>query len=95
MTKKDIIDHISRSTGATKTDVSVVLDEFVELIHDRLSQGGDVAYPGLGKFEVSRRAARMGRNPQTGNVVNIAAKNGVRFKASSKLKESANSSLSV
>jgi DNA-binding protein HU-beta len=64
----------------TKADIKAVLDALDDIVTQQMQlEGGEVILPGIGKFKETRRAARTGRNPQTGAAIEIAAKNGVKF----------------
>ncbi len=90
MNKAELIDKIAKDAGITKTQANDALDAFTGSVVDSLKKGGKVTLVGFGTFSVSKRAARNGRNPQTGKVIKIAAKKVAKFKAgkqfSSKLK---------
>ena len=82
---------LSRVEGLTGKQAAEVVEAVFDCIGDNLSDPGDrVQIPGFGSFTVSRRAARTGRNPQTGESIDIAASNNVRFKAGKALKDSVN-----
>ena len=81
MNKADLIAKLSDDTGITKTQANDALDSFIEAVTKSLKAGGKVTLVGFGTFSVSKRAARNGRNPQTGEVIKIKAKKVARFKA--------------
>lgn len=85
MNKADLIDAIASKTGLTKVDSKLALEAFVATIQKSLSKGDRVALAGFGSFTVNKRAARKGRNPQTGEEIKIAAKKVVKFKTSENL----------
>ncbi|HET9057350.1 MAG TPA: HU family DNA-binding protein [Chitinophagaceae bacterium] len=85
MNKADLIAKISDDTGITKTQANDALDSFIEAVAKTLKGGGKVTLVGFGTFSVSKRAARNGRNPQTGEVIKIKAKKVARFKAGKEL----------
>lgn len=85
MNKADLIDAIASKTGLTKVDSKSALEAFVATIQKSLSKGDRVALAGFGSFTVNKRAARKGRNPQTGEEIKIAAKKVVKFKTSENL----------
>jgi DNA-binding protein HU-beta len=87
MTKSEFIDEISARTGLSKRDAGDTVDAVVETIQDVLKRGGEVTFSGFGKFHVSQRGAREGRNPQTGEKIKIAATTVPRFTAGSGLKK--------
>ena len=91
MNKKDLIDAIADGSGINKSQADTALNVFVESVSNALAGGNDVALPGFGSFVVKDRAARQGRNPRTGETINIAASKAPGFKASSVLKKKLNS----
>lgn len=76
--------------GATQKDMAIALDAFLESIKEELSKGGKVTLVGFGNFEVAERAARMGRNPLTGESIKIKASKAPKFKAGKTLKDAVN-----
>ena len=90
MTKADIISDVSKSTGFTKVEVEILLDSIINSIKISLASGERVDMRGFGSFLVRARAARTGRNPQTGAAIQISASNVPAFKAGKLLKESVN-----
>lgn len=90
MKKSDMISALANETGLTKADVEKVFNGTFELFKNELKKGEKVSVAGFGTFKVSKRAARTGRNPQTGETIKIAASNSVSFKAGSALKEELN-----
>lgn len=92
MKKEDIINLVAEKTGLSKAAASDALDAVVGAIETGIADAGAgdaVRVPGLGSFTVRERAARMGRNPQTGAAIQIAASRSVGFKAAKNLKEAA------
>ena len=87
MNKKELVDQVAESTSLTKADVERVVDATVDAIGGSLADGDSVAIAGFGTFEVRHRAARKGRNPQTGEEIDIAATDAPAFKAASALKK--------
>ena len=85
MNKAELIESMATEAGITKADAKRALDAFVGATHKALKQGERVALVGFGSFSVAKRAARKGRNPQTGKEIKIAAKKVVKFKAGSEL----------
>ena len=85
MNKAELINKIADDSGITKTQANSVLDSFVEAVTKTLKGGGKVTLVGFGTFTVSKRAARNGRNPQTGEVIKIKARRVARFKAGKEL----------
>ena len=90
MNKAELIEAIAADAGLSKADAKRALDSFVGTTAGVLKKGGRVALVGFGSFSISKRAARTGRNPQTGAEIQISAKNVVRFKAGSELSRSVN-----
>ncbi|MCF8365146.1 MAG: HU family DNA-binding protein [Bacteroidales bacterium] len=85
MNKAELIDAMAADAGLTKADAKKALDAFIKTTGDALAKGDRVALVGFGSFSVSTRAARTGRNPQTGQELKIAAKKVVKFKSGSEL----------
>ncbi|MCL2682159.1 MAG: HU family DNA-binding protein [Bacteroidales bacterium] len=85
MNKAQLIDAMAASAKITKVDAKKALDGFIAATTGALKKGDRVALVGFGSFSVSKRAARKGRNPQTGKVISIAAKKVVKFKAGAEL----------
>lgn len=81
MNKSELIAKIADDAGITRTQANTALDSFVEAVTKTLKGGGKVTLVGFGTFSVSKRAARNGRNPQTGEVIKIKARKVARFKA--------------
>jgi DNA-binding protein HU-beta len=80
MNKGDLINKIAEDAGLTKTQASAALDAVTDGVTSTLAKGDKLTLVGFGTFSVSKRAARKGRNPQTGKEISIAAKNVVKFK---------------
>jgi DNA-binding protein HU-beta len=85
MNKAQLVDAMAAGTGLTKVDAKKALDAFISATTDALSSGDRVALVGFGTFSVSERGARTGRNPQTGEEIQIPAKKVVKFKAGADL----------
>ncbi|MDO9375752.1 MAG: HU family DNA-binding protein [Ferruginibacter sp.] len=85
MNKAELIAKIADDAGITKTQANATLDSFVEAVTKTLKGNGKVTLVGFGTFSVSKRAARNGRNPQTGAVIKIKAKKVAKFKAGKEL----------
>ena len=85
MNKAELVDAMAGGAGISKADAKKALDAFIGATTDALKNGDRVALVGFGSFSVSTRAARKGRNPQTGKEINIAAKKVVKFKAGADL----------
>lgn len=90
MTKKELIASVADTVKEPASSVEAILDDFAALIAQELEAGRKVSYSKLGTFSVSHRAARVGRNPQTGDPVSIAAKRAVKFKAAADLDRTLN-----
>lgn len=89
MTKTDLINRIASDCGISKAKAGEAVDSLISSIHDTLGRGAKVAIAGLGTFGTSDRAARMGRNPQTGQPIKIPARRVATFKAAKALKDAA------
>ena len=87
MTKQDLIDVVSEKAGLTKKDTGAVVDVILESIVDSLKRGEKVALVGFGTFEAKTRKAREGRNPATGETIQIPARTVPSFKAGRALKD--------
>ncbi len=90
MTKAELVEFIAEKADLTKADAARALDATVEGISKGLKKEGKVTLVGFGTFSAKKRAARTGRNPQTGAEVKIPARVVPGFKAGNKLKESLN-----
>jgi DNA-binding protein HU-beta len=87
MTKADLIEAMAKDAGITKAAAGAVLDSFVSGVTKTLKKkDGKVTLVGFGTFSKSRRKARKGRNPQTGETIKIKAANVVKFRAGKQLK---------
>jgi DNA-binding protein HU-beta len=85
MNKAELISKIAEDAGITKTQAGATLDSFTEAVAKTLKKGDKVTLVGFGTFSVSKRAARNGRNPQTGATIKIKAKKVAKFKAGKEL----------
>ncbi len=90
MTKAELIDGVARTAGVSKADAERTLGAFFEHVTNTTKKGGKVAWPGFGSFSTTKRAARIGRNPQTGAQVKIAASTAMKFTSSATLKSALN-----
>jgi nucleoid DNA-binding protein len=90
MNKSELIEHIASETGSDKASAGRALDAVLKGISDSLAKGESVALAGFGTFETRERAARTGRNPQTGETMEIAASTSAGFKPASALKKAIN-----
>lgn len=87
MNKTDLVQTVAQRTGVTKKEVAQVVETVFDVIQESLSQGDKVQLVGFGNFEIRQRAARKGRNPQTGEEIEIAASKIPAFKAGKSLRE--------
>ncbi len=87
MTKSEFVDQVADRAGLSKKDASDAVDAFLETIESALRRGSEVAFSGFGKFSVSNRGAREGRNPATGERIHIAASRVPKFTAGAGLKK--------
>ena len=81
---------VAARAGLSKAQTDQALTAFIEHLQTTLGQGDKISLPGVGQFEVAERAARQGRNPQTGETINIPASKAVKFKAGKALKDAVN-----
>jgi DNA-binding protein HU-beta len=90
MNKADLVNSISQKTGLTKTKTNEVIDAFVESVTESLKDGDKVTLVNFGTFNTSKRDARKGRNPKTGETIEIPAKRVARFKVGTGLSKNIN-----
>lgn len=90
ISKKQLVDQIAAKTGATKTDINTILDAYIDVVKSNVAEGNKVQLVGFGAFELRHRAARKGRNPQTGKEIEIAASNVPAFKPGKSFKDEVN-----
>ena len=90
MNKVELIASMVEKSGITKKDAEKALAAFTETVIDELKAGNKVQLVGFGTFEISERAAREGRNPQTGETMTIAASKAPKFKAGKAFKDAIN-----
>lgn len=90
MNKTELVAAIAEKTQISKKDSEKVLKAFVDVVTEELAKGEKIQLVGFGTFEVSERAAREGRNPQTGDTMVIAASKAPKFKAGKALKDAVN-----
>ena len=81
MNKGELVDAIAKDAGLSKADAGKALNAFVDNVTGSLKKGNSIQLIGFGTFSISERAARTGRNPQTGAAIQIAAKKVAKFKA--------------
>ncbi len=91
MNKNDLISSVAESSGLTKADAGRAVDGVFDSIASALSSGDDVRIVGFGSFSVANRAASTGRNPRTGEEIQIPASKQPKFKAGAPLKSAVNS----
>jgi len=87
MTKSELINAMVKESRQEKKQTKIFLESLTSLVTKEIRKGGEVPLTGLGKFKVSKRKARMGRNPQTGEPIKIAAKTVVKFSVAKALKD--------
>ena len=90
MTKQDLIKAVSAASSTTQADTERALNALAAAVSAQLKAGDEVTLPGIGKLKAVHKEARTGRNPQTGEAVEIAAKTVVKFVAAKSLKDSLN-----
>jgi len=90
MTKAELVSSISAETGLSKIKSNEILNNITSIISNVLKTGDKVTLVGFGTFTTSERSARRGRNPKTGEIIDIAAKRVAKFKPSSGLNETIN-----
>ena len=90
MNKSDLVATAAVTAGVSQADAAIVIDATFDAITAVLKSGGEVRLLGFGSFSVANRAAREGRNPATGETIQIAASKQPRFKAGKGLKEAVN-----
>ncbi len=89
-TKKDIAQAVSQRTDVSASAAEEIINAALDVVVEHLAKGEDVKLAGFGSFETRERAARTGRNPQTGEEIQIAASTSVGFKAAAQLKRAVN-----
>lgn len=90
MNKADLIEQMAADAGITKTAAAAALDSFINNVTKALKKKTKVSLVGFGTFDVSKRKARTGRNPQTGEAIKIKARNVPKFSAGKALKDAVN-----
>jgi DNA-binding protein HU-beta len=90
MIKADLLGAVANASAVSKSTVEAVLNGLSEVVADALNAGDDVSLPGIGKLSAKARKAREGRNPSTGETIQIAAKNVASFKAAKALSDAIN-----
>ena len=87
MNKSELVSAIATTTSHTQKDIAAMLDAFMATVNDTLKKGEEITLVGFGTFKTSERQARTGRNPKTGDVIQIKACKVPQFKAGKGLKE--------
>ena len=87
MNKTELVAAMAEESGLSRKDAEAALKAFTNVVSEELKKGGKVQLVGFGTFEVSERAARTGRNPQTGEEMTIPASKAPKFKAGKALKD--------
>jgi nucleoid DNA-binding protein len=90
MNKTEFVEAIAKESGLTNADARKAVEAVITTVEKSLKKGDDIALTGFGKFSVSKRAARTGRNPQTGEAVKIKASKAPKFTAGAGLKQAVN-----
>ena len=90
MNKTELVAAIAEKTGLTKKDAEGAVKAFTDTVAEQLKAGDKIQLVGFGTFEVAERAARTGKNPQTGEAINIPASKAPKFKAGKALKDMMN-----
>ena len=90
MNKGELVEAVAGSAGLSRADATKAVDAVLDSVQGELAKGGSVSLVGFGTFSVKARAARMGRNPRTGEAIHIAASNVPGFKAGKGLKDAVN-----
>lgn len=90
MNKQDLVAHVADAAGLSKADATKAVDSVIDGITNSLRRGNEVRLVGFGTFAVARRAASRGRNPRTGEPINIPASKQPKFKAGKALKDAVN-----
>lgn len=87
MTKAQLLAELAEKAGLSKKDVQNLMDKMTEMAYSEVKKNGEFTVPGLGKLVKVNRAARMGRNPATGQEIKIPAKTVVKFRVAKAAKE--------
>jgi DNA-binding protein HU-beta len=87
MTQSEILNHFAEKTGLKRTQVKELFDELADLASNEVMTNGEFSLPGFGKLVLSERKAREGRNPQTGETIQIPAKTTLKFRLGKGLKD--------
>ncbi len=87
MNKSQLLQTLAEKSGKSRKEVSEMIDMLVDLAYSEAKKNGEFTLPGLGKLQKKARAARMGRNPATGETISIPAKTVVKFRVSKAAKD--------
>jgi len=87
MTQSEVLNHFAEKTGLKRTQVKEFFDELADLASNEVKNNGEFTLPGFGKLVLSERKAREGRNPQTGDTIQIPAKTTLKFRIGKGLKD--------
>jgi len=90
MTKKELIDRLHKNNNAPRSEVERAVNDLARIVAAELVESGEITLPGIGKLHVADVEARKGRNPQTGEEIDIPAKKRVKFKAAKELADHVN-----
>jgi DNA-binding protein HU-beta len=90
LNKTELVEQIATKADLSRRDAELAVDAAIRTIEEQLAAGGEISLTGFGKFSVSSRGARTGRNPQTGAPIQIKASKVPRFSAGTKLKQAVN-----
>ena len=90
MSFEDLKAEVAARSGLSKAETSQAITAFIDHLQTSLGQGDKISLPGVGQFVVAERTARQGRNPRTGETINIPASKAVKFKAGKALKDAVN-----
>jgi DNA-binding protein HU-beta len=90
VTKTEFVDQVADRAGLSKRDASDAVDAVLETIEQTLKRGSEITFSGFGKFSISERSAREGRNPATGETIQIAASRVPKFTPGAALKKAVN-----
>ncbi len=93
ITKKDLVESISETTGLTQVDTKIVIESFLEAVSETLQQGRSIEIRGFGRFKIRKKNARMARNPRTGEQIQVNAGRKPVFEASNELRDRINNSI--
>jgi DNA-binding protein HU-beta len=90
MNRKEFAEALAQKTGKSNAKANLLIDAFIDVISETLKKGDSISLVGFGTFSVNKRAARMGRNPSTGEAIKIKASKVPSFKAGATLKATVN-----